>query len=59
MLKHVRGGDPEGVVRMKTVQSALIRVWKPNFLEEDYFGLVLAEKVGEIVTVPLEAFYIE
>ena len=59
MLKHVRGGDLEGVVWMKTVQSILIRIRKPDFLEEDYLGFGVAKKVREIMTVPLEAFNIK
>ena len=52
-------GDLEGVVRMVAVQSVLVTVWKPDFLEEDNLGLGVAEEVREIVPVSPEAFNIE
>ena len=44
---------------MIAVQSSLFTVWEPDFLKEDNFGLGVAQEVREIVSVPLEAFYVE
>ena len=59
VLKHIWGGDLERVIRMIVVQSTLIRVWEPDFLQEDNFWLGVAEEMREIMLVPLEAFKIE
>ena len=43
MLEHVWSRDLEGVVRIVLVESILIMVRKPYFLEEDKFGLLREE----------------
>jgi hypothetical protein len=59
MIKHVWSGDFERVVRMIVVQSSLFTVWEPDFLQEDNCGFGVAQEVREIVSVSLEAFYVE
>ena len=56
MIEHVRGGYVESILRVKIVEDILFRVWQPDFLQENYLGLDIAEQVREIMLVPLEAF---
>ena len=41
------------------VYNVLFRVWEPYFLQEDYLGLRMAEKIRKIMSVPLESLQIE
>ena len=59
MVKHVRCGYDEGIVGKVFTENVLLTEWEPDLLQEDNAGQLAAENLGEIVSVPLEAFHIE
>ena len=59
MFKHIRCRDLESIFRKMVVYNVLFRVWEPYFLQEDYLGLRMAEKIRKIMSVPLESRQIE
>ena len=56
MFRHVKGRYLESIFWMMIAMDILLRVWQPDFLQEDYLGLDMAKQVRKIMPVPLEAF---
>ena len=44
---------------MNFVKDFLLRVWKPNFLDEDDLGLEVGENVLQVELVSSSAFNVE
>ena len=60
MVKHVRSGDLEGVLRKIVTESLLLIKRKPDFLKKyKLLRLVFMEKVQEVLLVSFKSFQVK